>query len=113
MRSTDGRARTFRSARGGSLSRPRPSSSRSRYPTSISTPSPPTTSCAHGACRSESAITRAGCALGGVLINDQGPLSPADNGQQRTCYSAIWRTTEEDAYVERVEDIQADRFTRE
>src|SRR5215831_16570978 len=46
------------------LSRQRPSSSRSRYPTSISTPSPPTTSCAHGACRSESAITRAGCALG-------------------------------------------------
>src|SRR5215471_6415440 len=45
------------------LSRQRPSSSRSRYPTSISTPSPPTTSCAHGACRSESAITRAGCAL--------------------------------------------------
>src|SRR5215470_6796543 len=95
------------------LSRQRPSYSRSRYPTSISTPLPPTTSCAHGACRSESAITRAGCVLGGVLINDQCPLSPADNEQQRTCYSAIWRTTEEDAYVERVQDIQANRFTRE
>jgi hypothetical protein len=48
-------------ARGGSLSRRRPSSSRFRCPTSISTPSPPTTSCARGACRSASAITRAGC----------------------------------------------------
>ena len=51
--------------------------------------------------------------LGGVLINDQCPLSPADNGQQRTCYSVIWRTTEENAYVERVQGIQANRFARE
>ena len=64
MRSTAGRARTWtsRSARAGSLSRRRPSSSRFRCPISISTPSPPTTSCARGACRSASAITRAGCA---------------------------------------------------
>jgi uncharacterized protein len=33
-------------------------------PTSISTPSPHTTSCACGVCRSESATTRASCALG-------------------------------------------------
>ena len=56
--------RSSRSARGGSPSRRRPSSSRSRCPTSISTPSPPTTSCARGACRSASATTRAGCAPG-------------------------------------------------
>src|SRR5438132_221269 len=66
MRSTAGRAGawTSRSVLGGSPSRRRPSSSRFRCPTSISTPSPPTTSCARGACRSESAITRVGCALG-------------------------------------------------
>jgi hypothetical protein len=40
---------------------PETSSSRFRCPTSISTPLPPTTSCARGACRSASAITRAGC----------------------------------------------------
>ena len=45
----------------GSPSRRRPSSSRSRCPTSISTPSPPTTSCARAACRSASATTRDGC----------------------------------------------------
>src|SRR5258707_1342778 len=63
MRSTAGQARTwtFRSVRAGSPSRRRPSSSRFRCPTSISTPSPPTTSCARAACRSASAITRAGC----------------------------------------------------
>src|ERR1700756_1819043 len=51
-RSTAGGARTwtFRSVRGGSPSRRRPSSSRFRCPTSISMPSPPTTSCARGAC---------------------------------------------------------------
>src|SRR5215813_1022589 len=49
---------------GPSLSRQRPSSSRSRYPTSISTPSPPTTSCVREVCRSESVTTRASCALG-------------------------------------------------
>src|SRR5262249_8766565 len=43
---------------GPSLSRQRPSSSRSRYPTSISTPSPPTTSCVREVCRSESVTTR-------------------------------------------------------
>ena len=43
------------------LSRQRPTSCRIRYPISIFTPSPPTTSCARGACRSESLITRAGC----------------------------------------------------
>ena len=72
-RSTAGRARTGpchlpsderdRPA-AGSPSRRRPSFFRFRCPTSISTPSPHTTSCARGACRSESAITRAGCALG-------------------------------------------------
>lgn len=51
--------------------------------------------------------------LGRVLIIDQCSLSPADNGQQGTCYGAIWRTTEENAYVERVQGIQANRFTRE
>src|SRR5258708_31488954 len=72
-----GRARTWTliSARGGSPSRPRPSSSRFRYPTSISTPSPPTTSLARGACRSASAITRAGRAPGR-------PRSPTHEAQQ-------------------------------
>ena len=52
-------------------------------------------------------------ALGRVLIVDQSSLSPADNGQQRPCYRAIWRTTEGNAYDKRVQGIQANRFTRE
>jgi hypothetical protein len=51
----------LQSARGRSRSRRRASSSRFRCPTSISMPSPPTTSCAHAACPSASATTRAGC----------------------------------------------------
>ena len=50
--------------RGGSRSRRRPSSFRFRCPTSISTPSPHTTFCVRGVCRSESAISRVGCAPG-------------------------------------------------
>ena len=53
---------TSRSARDGLLSRRRPSFSLSRCHTSISTPSPHTTSCAREACRSVSVITRVGCA---------------------------------------------------
>ena len=65
-RSMAGRERswTFRSARGGSPSHRRPSSFHSRCPTSISTPSPHTTCCVRGVCRSESAITKVGCAPG-------------------------------------------------
>src|SRR6266705_3396545 len=61
--STAGRARTwtFRSARGRSPSRRRPLFSRFRFPPSIFTPSPPTTSCARGACLSASGTTRATC----------------------------------------------------
>jgi hypothetical protein len=50
--------------RDNSLSRRRLSSFPFRCPTSISTPSPPMTSCVRGVCRLASATTRDGCALG-------------------------------------------------
>ena len=53
---------TSRSVRDGLLSRRRPSFSLSLCQTSISTPSPHTTSCAREACRSVNVITRVGCA---------------------------------------------------
>src|SRR5262249_55819613 len=58
------------------LSPQRPSSSRSRYPTSISTPSPPTTSCVREVYRSESVTTRASCALGRPRILETWPARP-------------------------------------
>ena len=64
-------------------------------------------------CSSVYRRSETGVPLGRVLIIDQCSLSPADNGQQRTRYSAIWRIAEEHAYVERVQGIQANRFTRE
>ena len=55
--------------RDNSFSRPRLSFFPFRCPTFISTPSPPMTSCARGACRLASATTRGSCALGRPRLN--------------------------------------------